>query len=63
VCIIWIAAYAATKYVNELRADVFARLYSIETIGLRYFNIFGYRQDPQGAYAAVIPKWFAALID
>jgi UDP-N-acetylglucosamine 4-epimerase len=58
-----LSPYALTKYVNELYADVFARSYGIETIGLRYFNIFGYRQDPQGAYAAVIPKWFAALID
>jgi UDP-N-acetylglucosamine 4-epimerase len=58
-----LSPYAVTKYVNELYADVFARLYGIETIGLRYFNIFGYRQDPQGAYAAVIPKWFAAFID
>jgi UDP-N-acetylglucosamine 4-epimerase len=58
-----LSPYAVTKHVNELYADVFSRLYGIETIGLRYFNIFGYRQDPQGAYAAVIPKWFAALID
>jgi UDP-N-acetylglucosamine 4-epimerase len=58
-----------TKYVNEphrwgeLYADVFARTYGLETIGLRYFNIFGPRQDPDGAYAAVIPKWFHALIN
>lgn len=57
-----LSPYAVTKYVNELYADVFARTYGIKTIGLRYFNIFGPRQDPQGAYAAVIPKWFNALI-
>jgi len=51
-----------TKYVNELYADVFARCYGFNTIGLRYFNIFGRRQDPNGAYAAVIPKWTAALL-
>jgi UDP-N-acetylglucosamine 4-epimerase len=51
-----------TKYVNELYADVFARCYGFETIGLRYFNVFGPRQDPKGAYAAVIPKWTAALL-
>jgi UDP-N-acetylglucosamine 4-epimerase len=54
--------YAVTKYVNELYADVFARTYGFQTIGLRYFNIFGRRQDPNGAYAAVMPKWFSALI-
>lgn len=57
-----LSPYAVTKYVNELYADVFARAYNFNTIGLRYFNIFGRRQDPNGAYAAVIPKWFAALI-
>ena len=57
-----LSPYAVTKYVNELYADVFARTYGFKTIGLRYFNIFGRRQDPKGAYAAVIPKWFAALI-
>jgi UDP-N-acetylglucosamine 4-epimerase len=51
-----------TKYVNELYASVFARSYGFETIGLRYFNVFGPRQDPNGAYAAVIPKWTAALL-
>ena len=51
-----------TKYVNELYADVFARTYDFNTIGLRYFNIFGKRQTPDGAYAAVIPKWTAAMI-
>jgi UDP-N-acetylglucosamine 4-epimerase len=57
-----LSPYAVTKLVNELYADVFARAYGFKTIGLRYFNIFGRRQDPDGAYAAVIPKWFAALI-
>jgi UDP-N-acetylglucosamine 4-epimerase len=57
-----LSPYAVTKYVNELYADVFARTYEMETIGLRYFNIFGRRQDPNGAYAAVIPKWFAAML-
>lgn len=57
-----LSPYAVTKYVNELYADVFARCYGFNTIGLRYFNVFGPRQDPNGAYAAVIPKWIAALI-
>lgn len=57
-----LSPYAVTKYVNELYANVFARTYGMETIGLRYFNVFGRRQDPDGAYAAVIPKWFKALI-
>ena len=57
-----LSPYAVTKLVNELYAQVFARTYGFKTIGLRYFNIFGRRQDPDGAYAAVIPKWFAALI-
>lgn len=57
-----LSPYAVTKYVNELYADVFARCYGTESIGLRYFNIFGPRQDPDGAYAAVIPQWVAALI-
>lgn len=57
-----LSPYAVTKYVNELYADVFARVYSLPVIGLRYFNIFGPRQDPDGAYAAVIPRWFAAMI-
>lgn len=57
-----LSPYAVTKYVNELYADVFARCYGIESIGLRYFNVFGPRQDPNGAYAAVIPQWIAALI-
>ncbi len=57
-----LSPYAVTKYVNELYADVFTRCYGTESIGLRYFNIFGPRQDPNGAYAAVIPQWIAALI-
>jgi UDP-N-acetylglucosamine 4-epimerase len=57
-----LSPYAVTKYVNELYADVFARNYGFNTIGLRYFNVFGKRQDPNGAYAAVIPKWTAAMI-
>ena len=57
-----LSPYAVTKYVNELYADVFARCYGFTTIGLRYFNVFGQRQDPYGAYAAVIPQWFASLI-
>ena len=57
-----LSPYAVTKYVNELYADVFARSYGFCTIGLRYFNVFGKRQDPAGAYAAVIPKWIAAMI-
>ncbi len=57
-----LSPYAVTKYVNELYADVFARAYGFTTIGLRYFNVFGKRQDPAGAYAAVIPKWTAAMI-
>ena len=57
-----LSPYAVTKYVNELYADVFARCYGFNTIGLRYFNVFGPRQNPNGAYAAVIPKWAAALL-
>lgn len=57
-----LSPYAVTKYVNELYADVFARSYGTQSIGLRYFNIFGRRQDPNGAYAAVIPLWIASLI-
>lgn len=57
-----LSPYAVTKYVNELYADVFARTYGFRAIGLRYFNVFGKRQDPNGAYAAVIPKWTAAMI-
>ncbi|MDP1636840.1 MAG: NAD-dependent epimerase/dehydratase family protein [Candidatus Nitrotoga sp.] len=57
-----LSPYAVTKYVNELYADVFSRCYGFHTIGLRYFNIFGRRQDPNGAYAAVIPKWVACMI-
>jgi UDP-N-acetylglucosamine/UDP-N-acetyl-alpha-D-glucosaminouronate 4-epimerase len=57
-----LSPYAVTKYVNELYADVFFRLYGLETIGLRYFNIYGRRQDPLGAYAAVIPQWIGTLL-
>jgi len=57
-----LSPYAVTKYVNELYGDVFARAYGFGSIGLRYFNVFGKRQDPNGAYAAVIPKWIAAMI-
>ncbi len=57
-----LSPYAVTKYVNELYCDVFASAYGFRAIGLRYFNIFGQRQDPEGAYAAVIPKWFSALL-
>jgi UDP-N-acetylglucosamine/UDP-N-acetylgalactosamine 4-epimerase len=56
-----LSPYAVTKYVNELYAGVFARNYGFETIGLRYFNVFGKRQDPNGAYAAVVPTWTAAM--
>ncbi len=58
-----LSPYAVTKYVNELYSAVFQRSYQFPSIGLRYFNVFGPRQDPNGAYAAVIPKWTAALID
>jgi UDP-N-acetylglucosamine/UDP-N-acetylgalactosamine 4-epimerase len=57
-----LSPYAVTKLVNELYADVFARCYGMRAIGLRYFNVFGARQDPNGAYAAVIPKWASAMI-
>jgi len=57
-----LSPYAVTKYVNELYADVFSRCYGLRTAGLRYFNIFGPRQDPDGAYAAVIPKWVSSLL-
>ncbi len=57
-----LSPYAVTKYVNELYAEVFARTYGFNCIGLRYFNVFGKRQDPNGAYAAVIPKWTSAMI-
>lgn len=58
-----LSPYAVTKLVNELYASVFVRSYGFKAIGLRYFNIFGQRQDPNGAYAAVIPKWFAGLLE
>jgi len=57
-----LSPYAVTKYLNELYADVFGRCYGLSTIGLRYFNVFGPRQDPEGAYAAVIPRWVAAMM-
>lgn len=57
-----LSPYAVTKYANELYADVFARCYGTQSIGLRYFNVFGPRQDPEGAYAAVIPQWVSDLI-
>ncbi|WP_296557338.1 SDR family oxidoreductase [Pigmentiphaga sp.] len=57
-----LSPYAVTKLVNELYADVFSKNYGFSSIGLRYFNVFGARQDPEGAYAAVIPKWIAAMI-
>jgi len=57
-----LSPYAVTKQVNETYADVFARVYGFASIGLRYFNVFGPRQDPDGPYAAVIPKWFSSLI-
>ncbi len=57
-----LSPYAVTKYVDELYADVFARCYGFNSVGLRYFNVFGQRQDPYGAYAAVIPQWFASLL-
>jgi UDP-N-acetylglucosamine 4-epimerase len=57
-----LSPYAVTKYVNELYAEVFGKTYGLQSIGLRYFNVFGPRQDPDGAYAAVIPKWIASMI-
>jgi UDP-N-acetylglucosamine 4-epimerase len=58
-----LSPYAVTKYVNELYASVFQRSYGLPSVGLRYFNVFGPRQDPQGPYAAVIPRWVARLLD
>ena len=58
-----LSPYAVTKVVNELYAGVFAKTYGFKCIGLRYFNIFGKRQDPEGAYAAVIPKWVASILN
>lgn len=58
-----LSPYAITKYVNELYADNFSKIYGMETIGLRYFNVFGRRQDPNGAYAAVIPKFLKQLLE
>jgi UDP-N-acetylglucosamine 4-epimerase len=57
-----LSPYAVTKYINELYADVFSRTYGLQSIGLRYFNVFGPRQDPDGAYAAVIPKWISNMM-
>lgn len=57
-----LSPYAVTKYLNELYADVFTRCYGLSTIGLRYFNVFGPRQDPNGAYAAVVPRWTAEIL-
>jgi UDP-N-acetylglucosamine 4-epimerase len=57
-----LSPYAATKFINEIYAEVFSRCYRVQTVGLRYFNVFGPRQDPEGPYAAVIPKWVAALL-
>ncbi len=57
-----LSPYAVTKYVNELYAEIFSRCYGFHTIGLRYFNVFGKRQDPNGTYAAVIPKWIGSMI-
>ena len=58
-----LSPYAITKYVNEIYAEIFSKIYGLETIGLRYFNVFGKRQDPNGAYAAVIPKFISKLIN
>ena len=58
-----LSPYAVTKYLDELYADVFCRSYGMPTMGLRYFNVFGPRQDPDGAYAAVIPRWIAAMLE
>lgn len=57
-----LSPYSITKYVNELYANIFSQIYSLECIGLRYFNVFGPRQDPNGAYSAVIPKWFSNIL-
>lgn len=57
-----LSPYAVTKYLNELYADVFGRCYGMSTIGLRYFNVFGPRQDPNGAYAAVVPRWTSEIL-
>lgn len=57
-----LSPYALTKHIGELYAEVFARCYNLDSVGLRYFNVFGPRQDPAGAYAAVIPRWIAAMI-
>lgn len=58
-----LSPYAVTKYVNELYAEVFARCYGFSSVGLRYFNVFGRRQNPDGAYAAVIPQWIGSMLN
>ena len=58
-----LSPYAVTKYVNELYAGVYARTYGFKSVGLRYFNVFGRRQDPEGPYAAVIPRWIRAMLE
>ena len=58
-----LSPYAITKYANELYAGIFSQHYDMNVVGLRYFNVFGKRQDPDGAYAAVIPKWIKAIIE
>lgn len=58
-----LSPYAATKYIDEIYADTFARVYEMPVVGLRYFNVFGKRQDPSGAYAAVIPLWIRSMLD
>ncbi len=58
-----LSPYAITKYVNELYADIFSKNYGLDTIGLRYFNVFGRKQDPNGVYAAVIPKFVSQLMN
>ena len=58
-----LSPYAITKYVNELYADIFSKTYGLETVGLRYFNVFGRKQDPKGAYAAVIPKFVTQFMN
>ncbi len=57
-----LSPYALSKWTNELYADIYSRVYGLETVGLRYFNVFGARQDPEGQYAAVIPKWAGAML-
>ena len=54
--------YGLTKYINELYSDIYSKVFEYKAVGLRYFNVFGKRQDPEGAYAAVIPKWVASML-